>query len=106
MELTPDSMDDIREIKADVKEIRKLLLGNGQIGLCEQSRIQAAAMQAQDAVLQALKQDLATRIPITPARWRIMTVVIGLVGLLVLWHVVTGEWNNLPKVLWEVKKWF
>lgn len=38
--------DVLQEIRADVKAIYKILLGNGQVGLCEQTRSNTSEIQS------------------------------------------------------------
>jgi hypothetical protein len=98
MTLPNDSLDDIREIRNDVKEIRKILLGNGEVGICEQIR-------HLESVVDTLQADLTRRIPLTPDKWRLIVISSLFTLILILWHIATGEWHNFPAIWASVKQW-
>ena len=93
-----DTLEDIREIRNDVREIRKLLLGNGEVGICEQIR-------RLETTVNVMQCDLSKRIPLTPEKWRLIVISALFTLILILWHIITGEWHNLPAVWSAVKPW-
>ena len=56
MALEPQELDMIREIKDEVGKIKKILLGNGEIGLCETSRDQTQAISKLSVRIRAVEE--------------------------------------------------
>jgi hypothetical protein len=79
---------DIQEIKQTVKTLQALLIGDGEVGLCEQMR---------DAVRRTIENDVRST-----TRWRIFLASIGLLSLALVWHLAGGNPVNVPGVILKI----
>ncbi len=102
-ELTGEVKEVKRELTVEVHELRKLLIGNGGVGLCEQVRLSQNKLEEINKQrlldLQTLAKQHSDVMSLLAKRWKIITIMGIAVFLLVVWHVANGELSNIQTIL-------